>query len=294
MTAMTEQRTVTVGYAKFVVPFDAPVHEFAGVQVVVAPNGKVFEACDRCGGFTGCIPTFGYVFAGQCFGCRGSGVGKAHESLAAAEKNLAKRAKAKAAAERRRQAKWEARAVEIKAEFDAWVAVNPELTKTLAELADRWAPINANGDYDTYGDDMDERVDGWLFDAAKAVRNGNIPGRADTIPGLLAEYLAKREAKELSVYAGDVDDVVTVTGEVSVAMVIDGQWGSSMMLVWGNGPVTAKTYTTAKWAWEVERGTTLTVTGTVKKLDEYEGTKQTVLARPKVAKPTKGGGALMP
>jgi hypothetical protein len=58
-----------------------------------------------------------------------------------------------------------------------------------------------------------------------------------------------------------------------------------MMLVWTNGPVTAKTYTTAKWAWEVERGTTITVTGTVKKQDEYEGTKQTVLARPKVAKP---------
>ncbi len=39
--------------------------------------------------------------------------------------------------------------------------------------------------------------------------------------------------------------------------------------------------TTSKWAWAVNRGDTLTVTGTVKDLTEYDGTKQTVLARPK-------------
>lgn len=280
MTVTTEQRTVTVGYAKFVVTFDAPVHEFAGVQVIVAPNGKVFEACDRCANYSGCIPTFGHVFAGQCFGCRGSGVGKAHASLEAAEKNLAKRAKARAAAERRRKAKSEAQAAEAKAEFDAWVAVNPELTKTLVELADQWAPRDWNGE------ELEQGIDGWLYEAATDVRNGQVPKHADTIPALLAEHLKVKATKAASQYAGEVGDVVTVTGGVKVAMVIDGKFGSSMMIVLSDDVMlTVKFYTTAKWAWEVERGDVLTVTGTVKKLDEYEGTKQTVLARPKVTKP---------
>lgn len=273
-TVETEQRTVRVGHPGFVVPFEGVVHEFSGKQVVVAPNGKVFEECERCGGFTGAIPTFAHVYAGQCFGCNGVGVGRSHASLEAAEKNLARRAKNRAAAERRREAKRLAAVAEAEAKFAAWAGANPELVKPLTELADLWDPREGYGSA--------EGVDGWLYAAALDVRNGLVPAHAEAVPDLLATYLAEQEVKAASQYAGEVGDVVTVTGEVKVALVVEGNYGSSVMVVLSNGPVTVKTYSTAKWAWEVERGDTLTLTGTVKKLDEYEGTKQTVLARPKV------------
>ena len=102
---------------------------------------------------------------------------------------------------------------------------------------------------------------------------------------------AKREAERLAYEAelaqwkhldAHVDETVTVTGVVAVSAVIDTQWGSSKLIVIETPEREAvKLFTSANWAWGVERDETVTVTGTVKSFDNYDGKPQTVLSRPK-------------
>ena len=102
---------------------------------------------------------------------------------------------------------------------------------------------------------------------------------------------AKREAERVAYEAelaqwkhldAHVDETVTVTGVVAVSAVIDTQWGSSKLIVIETPEREAvKLFTSANWAWGVERDETVTVTGTVKSFDNYDGKPQTVLSRPK-------------
>lgn len=286
MTQTEQAQTVRVGHTGAVTPWFGTLVELTEGDVVLGPSGKAYEPCQRCGDFTGFISAHAGVFAGVCFGCGGRGYGKVHETLELAERAYTRRAKARAAAARRRDAKAAAERAAADAEFTAWVTANPDLAEALLPLAERWAPAkydDHHGDY--YYAEPDERVDGWLYAAALSVRNKLVPAHADAIQGLLVAYLAEQQAKAATEYVGQVGDTVTVTGKVTVTLPIDGMYGQSVLLVLTDGKVTAKTYTTAKWAWAAERGDTLTLTGTVKAQEEYEGTKQTVLARPKVVAP---------
>lgn len=77
-------------------------------------------------------------------------------------------------------------------------------------------------------------------------------------------------------------DSVTVEGVAVVSAVIETQWGSSKLIVIETPQREAvKLFTSAEWAWSVERDEALTVTGVVKSFAEYEGKPQTVLNRPK-------------
>jgi len=102
-----------------------------------------------------------------------------------------------------------------------------------------------------------------------------------------AERQAKREAYEAELAQwkhldAQVGDKVTVSGVVSVAVTIDTQWGSSRLIVVDTPERQAvKLFTTAEWAWDTEKDHTVTITGTVKALDEYDDKPQTVLNRPK-------------
>ena len=85
-------------------------------------------------------------------------------------------------------------------------------------------------------------------------------------------------------YAGTVGDKLTLTGTVTVVSAIDGYDGRSpkrRLLIIDCGEHVAKTITSAAWAYTVERGDTLTVHGTVKAHQDYQGVAQTVLTRPK-------------
>lgn len=278
---MTTTTTVLVGKNyPGVTQWTGTLHEIGADSVVVGATGKAYEPCRRCWNYTGHIPGYEGIYAGVCFGCAGTGTGKVHPNLAAAQKSLTKRAKAREGAARRKAAKFAATQAAAQAAAAQWFTVNPDLTAALLPLADRWAPRNDSGEYD---DTTDERVDAWLYSAAMSVRNGNIPDwTADTIQGLLDAYLTDRDTQAATQYAGQIGEVVTVTGQVTVALSLDGQWGPSCMVVITDGILTAKAYSTAKWAWAAERGDTLTLTGTVKDRSEYQGTRQTVLARAKV------------
>ncbi len=85
-------------------------------------------------------------------------------------------------------------------------------------------------------------------------------------------------------YAGSVGDKLTLTGTITVVAAIDGYHYNSpqqRLLVIDCGAHVAKTITSAAWAYKVERGDTVTVQGTVKAHQDYQGVAQTVLTRPK-------------
>lgn len=85
-------------------------------------------------------------------------------------------------------------------------------------------------------------------------------------------------------YAGSVGDKLTLTGTVTVVAAVDGYHYNSpdqRLLVIDCGEHVAKTITSAAWAYKVERGDTVTVQGTVKAHQDYQGVAQTVLTRPK-------------
>lgn len=103
------------------------------------------------------------------------------------------------------------------------------------------------------------------------------------------ERARKRDEAE---YAGTVGEKITVTGTVTRLRAIEGSYGynptTSMLVIIEGGSTIAKMFTTAAWAWEIEQGDEITVTATVKAHEEYQGSKQTALVRPKLVE-KKGG-----
>jgi len=79
-----------------------------------------------------------------------------------------------------------------------------------------------------------------------------------------------------------IGDTVTVTGTVAVAISVDTQFGTSrLIIVETDNNEAVKMFTTASWAWDTNRDDKVTIQGTVKAFDYYDGDAQTVLNRPK-------------
>lgn len=98
-----------------------------------------------------------------------------------------------------------------------------------------------------------------------------------------AESELRDQQRPTITHAGTIGDKITLTGTVTLAMAVDGYHYRSpdqMLLVVDCGTAVAKTTTSARWAYDVQRGDQLTITGTVKKHDDYRGVPQTVLSRP--------------
>lgn len=95
---------------------------------------------------------------------------------------------------------------------------------------------------------------------------------------------ARQEAARRVDHVGQVGQKVTMSGIVRTALLVDGYHYASperVMLVVDCGTAVAKMTTAASWAYDIEVGDPLTVTGTIKAHTEWNGTKQTVLTRPK-------------
>jgi hypothetical protein len=118
-----------------------------------------------------------------------------------------------------------------------------------------------------------------------------------------AEWEAKRPERELEVARleqarlereaedtrwshldGQVGDKVTVSGTISVATSIETQYGTSRLIVIETQNQKAvKLFTSAEWSWTAELNTVVTITGTIKSFDTYNGRPQTTLTRGKMA-----------
>lgn len=85
-----------------------------------------------------------------------------------------------------------------------------------------------------------------------------------------------------SEHVGTVGDKVSLTATITGVTAVHGAYGISGLIRWQteSGDILF-TFTTAKWSDSAETGQTGIVTGTVKRHDEYKGTKQTQLTRTK-------------
>lgn len=106
----------------------------------------------------------------------------------------------------------------------------------------------------------------------------------------------KARLRAESQFIGTVGEKVTITGTVTRLRPVEGSFGynptTSMLVIVENGPAIVKMFTTAAWAWDVQQGDEVTIAGTIKAHEEYQGAKQTALVRPKLidrtAKSTEG------
>lgn len=97
--------------------------------------------------------------------------------------------------------------------------------------------------------------------------------------------IAEREANRgRSSHVGTVGAKVTVAGKVLFAKRVESDYGASMLVVveTADGDKVS-TFATAAWVWDATVGDTVTVTGTVKAHEVYDGEKRTVLTRTKCA-----------
>lgn len=241
-------------------------------------KGQLHRACGKCNS-TGFIPHYAGLYGGVCFDCGGTGTGKKFADETAAVK--ATRANYLAAQRATRKAAEQAAARE--AADAAWRVANPELVASLSAVI-----TDDDVTRYEYSGGRPAGMDAALFDFARTVRSGRALTDAQTefAANLLDQHAAELAHRATKRYGAPVDAKVTVTGTVVTALTTEpGRYGSSrLVVIEGTGDdegVTAKMFTSAEWAWKVDRDDTLTVTATVKKHDEYDGIPQTVLARPK-------------
>lgn len=93
-------------------------------------------------------------------------------------------------------------------------------------------------------------------------------------------------------HVGTVGEQVTLTGRVTTTLRVDGYHCNSpdsVLLILDCGPHVAKLVTAAAWAYDVERGDVLSVTGRVKAHATYRDVPQTVLVRPRLDQHTPAG-----
>lgn len=107
--------------------------------------------------------------------------------------------------------------------------------------------------------------------------------QADAVIKSVAEAEARLAAKANSQWVGEVGTKVTVAGTVVFTKVIDSQYGSSVLVVVDANGDKVTTFSTAAWAWDADKGASVTLTGTVKAHETYDGEKRTVLTRTKCA-----------
>lgn len=215
-------------------------------------------ACDRCGG-SGIFHTYGI-----CYRCGGSKYDPTLDwgfPIGWTDDQIREwHAKRDEAARRRRQAK-EARE---QAKADQMFAANVERFPILAT-------------------DCDHHIVRDII--AKAYRYEITERQAELVARIVGQEIERDAARKIAAatsdWIGEVGAKITVTGTVVTATTIEGYYGSQRLIVIDCDGNMVKSFTTAAWSWDVERDDTVTVQGTVKARDTYEGVKQTTITRGK-------------
>jgi hypothetical protein len=117
--------------------------------------------------------------------------------------------------------------------------------------------------------------------ADKARQRRNAKRLAESRVAIVTPVIAEETVTRLHLDAS-IGDTVIVTGTITVAISVDTQFGTSRLIVVETEKnESVKMFTTASWAWDANRDEEITVQGTVKSFDNYDGQAQTVLNRPK-------------
>lgn len=95
---------------------------------------------------------------------------------------------------------------------------------------------------------------------------------------MLGELVAKqRNANKPSEYVGAVGDKLTVEVTVDKVVTCEGMYGTTYLHMFTDGNGNRLTWFASSGA--LETGKTVKIKGTIKKLEEYKGTKQTIMTR---------------
>lgn len=205
-----------------------------------------------------------HVFGGVCFTCNGSGLSTSKVGVKAVVA-FVKRREASARRAERARVQREAAATAARA---AYVAEHADLIEALAPFAES------------------PESDPFLHSLATSYRLS--PAQVEVAWKALAEH-AERQAQIATMrHHGRQGDKVAVTGVVAVATAVETAYGvAALRVVTGTGEfegVTVKVFGSGKTLWEVERDDVVTVTGTVKDHEHYDGVPQTVLTRARFTK----------
>jgi len=119
--------------------------------------------------------------------------------------------------------------------------------------------------------------------AAREVRQAQAKVIEAQYQAKLAEQAREREERRAqeraqSEHLGSVGERLTVTAQIVCERVRDGQWGASTWFLLKTPEGHVLTWQ-ASGTFTVEQGEDVTLVGTVKRHDEYQGTKQTVITR---------------
>jgi hypothetical protein len=236
-------------------------------------NGMLRAPCGNCeGGSSGTKSYHANVFAGVCFQCTGRGWRTQVDDLDAAAKRTRTR-EVERMRFARKQAEAEAAAAAALAE---WTAANADLAARLAEIAD----ADNAADY-TERAVLENRYDGGFV--LNLAHTASYKPLTDKQTAAVAKAIAEADeaaaAKATLRHVGEPDETVTVTGTVADAFSFENRFRgwTWIVVVKADGLHPVKFFSSSKAAREAERGDKVTVTGTVKGHEVYEGEEQTML-----------------
>ncbi len=119
------------------------------------------------------------------------------------------------------------------------------------------------------------------WEAGREAREADIAARA------AAEEAARLEAEArlaASTYLeGEIGERVGFTGTVKLVKSIEGHYGHSLLVIVAVGTGEVKFFTTAKFAYDLEEGQEVSLTGEIAGWDTYGDVKQTSVKKAKVA-----------
>lgn len=257
----------------------------------VDKNGTKYwmdDTCPKCGG-SGYIDGYWMIDGGICFKCGGNGKGE--------QKWKEYTPEYAAKLEAKRIAKAKAKAPETNAKFfksigfsengEAWVVVGVNTFEAKDALKEAGARFDSNI--------------GWHFDREPEMFKGvkiNVSDVADKTPfdtyflkdfpeikafcdAIRAAHMPKNSSEYVANVGEKVEKVVTLK-RVNWFKTHFGYYGQTVgIYVFEDENKNVLVWKTAS-APDMELGSTVTIRGTVKELNEYKGTKQTILTRCKI------------
>ena len=242
-------------------------------------RGEWWEGCGNCDQDSGTKPWFGHVHGGVCFQCGGAGALR----IAASETGLNKIIRRRVSSRLGRLNAVERREDQARAAAEQWCVDHPNLASDLARIRSEGFVGKASV----------------LGEMALALTRGPLSVRQAEFATLLLTFRAWEEAHANAapperVWLGNVNEKVSVTGTLNVVCLLASQRydrTDAMLLVLEanveqpDGTLAVafvKMTTSAAWASKVNKGQTVTVTGTVTDhLDARYG-KQTKIIRPRL------------
>lgn len=235
------------------------------------PGDEWLQGCGNCEQDSGYKPHYSHIFDGVCFQCGGAGIFR----MAGTETGMKRIIRARVSSRKSRHGAMERAAERDRAALTKWRHEHLNLASDLARIR------------------ADRDMQGVLSRMALQAERAPLTRRQEEYTIRLLALRAWEEAhpvRDVTVtFAGHVGDTVTMTGTVTVTHSCPSERfdrADTMLIVidvdLADVRHILKTQTAAKWAFDVHKGDSITITGTIKDCkDDPNFGKQTILTRPR-------------